>query len=84
MKSIRVLEKVKLSHGKIDIFCNYYSKKLESGVNAGVCLHVALMYMVEGMASPKPKERLLLTGGQKRQGNLGTSRKQLIKLYMSQ
>ena len=57
MKSMHVLEKVKLSDGKIDIAYNYYSKKLESGINGEVCLHVALLYMVEGTAAPKPKER---------------------------
>ena len=57
MKSIDVLEKVKLSDGKIDIAYNYYSKILESGINGEVCLHVALLYMVEGIASPKSKER---------------------------
>ena len=57
MKSIHVFEKVKLSDGKIDIVYNCYSKKLESGINGEVCLHVALLYMVEGIASPKPKER---------------------------
>ena len=54
MKSIHVLEKVKLSDGKIEIVNNCYSKKLESGINGEVCLHVALLYMVEGIASPKP------------------------------
>ena len=55
MKSIHVLETVKLSDGKIDIDYNCYSKKLESGINGEVCLHVALLYIVEGIASPKPK-----------------------------
>ena len=32
MKSIHILEKVKLPDGTIDIVCNCYSKKLESGV----------------------------------------------------
>ena len=66
MKSIHVLEKVKLSDGKIDIAYNYYSKKLESGINGEVCLHVALLYMVEGIA------------WWKRRGNPGTIRKHLI------
>ena len=57
MKSIHVLEKGRLSDGKIDIVYNFYNKKLESGINGEVCLHVALLYMVEEIASPKPKER---------------------------
>ena len=64
MKSIHILEKVKLPDGTIDIVCNCYNKKLESGVNGEVCVHVALLYIVEGIASPKPKVRLLLTGGE--------------------
>ena len=67
MKYICVLEKVKLSDGKIDIVCNCYSKKLESGVNGEVCLHMVLLCMVEEIASPKHiKDH---TGGQKRRGN---------------
>ena len=57
MKSIHVLEKVKLSDRKIAIGYNCYSKKLESGINGKVCLHVALLYMLEGITSPTPKER---------------------------
>ena len=66
MKSIHVLEKVKLSDGKIDIVYNCYSKKLESGINGEVCVHVALLYMVEGIP------------WWMRQRNPGTIRKHLI------
>ena len=78
MRSVHILEKVRLPDGSLDIICNCFSRRLECGIKGKVCSHVALMYMVEGLASPKPKERLLISGGQKRRGAPGTSHKQLF------